>query len=95
MNKNNSFIFSGLIIKEEEGYSALCLDLDVASEGDTLEEAKQNLMEAVNLYLETSIENNLPFIRPVPKEENPVYKDCVEIVKSFEIKVDLQVHVYA
>ena len=95
MNKDNSFIFSGIIIKEEEGYSALCLDLDVASEGDTVEEAKKNLMEAVNLYLETSIENNLPFIRPVPKEENPLYKDSVEIVNSFEIKVDLQVHVYA
>ena len=60
-----AFVFTGSVIKEIEVYSSLCIELDVASQGDTKEEAKQNLLEAVTLYLETAIESNLPLIRPV------------------------------
>ena len=31
---------------------ALCPEVDVASQGDTVEEAKQNLLEAVQLFFE-------------------------------------------
>ena len=34
------------------GYSALCLELDIASQGDTEEEARDNLREAIELFLE-------------------------------------------
>ncbi len=51
------FVFTGAVIKEDKGYSSLCLELDVASQGDTIKEAKHNLLEAVTLYLETAIEN--------------------------------------
>ena len=60
-----AFVFTGTVISEKEGYSSLCIELDVASQGDTKEEVKQNLLEAVTLYLETAIESNLPLIRPV------------------------------
>ena len=62
----------GLIEKEGNLYSALCLELDVASQGETIQEAKQNLKEAVELYLETVYEegDEREFIpRPAPVEE--------------------------
>ena len=43
---------TAVIRKEDGGYCALCPELDVASQGDTIEEAKANLKEAVELFLE-------------------------------------------
>jgi len=43
------------IKKEPEGgYSVVCTDLDVASQGETIEEAIDNIKEAVELYLESA-----------------------------------------
>ncbi len=44
--------FSAVVEKEDEWYVALCPELDVASQGKTVEEALKNLREAVELYLE-------------------------------------------
>jgi len=41
MDDRTSFVFTGVLIKEDEGYSVLCLELDVASQGETVEEAKK------------------------------------------------------
>ncbi len=41
------------------GYSALCPELDVASRGDTIEEAKKNLQEAVAGHLKTAQQEGL------------------------------------
>ena len=41
-----------LIEKEGRLYSALCLELDVASQGRTPAEAKKSIVEAIELYLE-------------------------------------------
>lgn len=46
--------FTAMIYREEDGYLALCPELDVASQGDTVEEASLNLREAVELFLETA-----------------------------------------
>jgi predicted RNase H-like HicB family nuclease len=43
---------TALIEREGDGYVALCLELDVASQGDTVEEARRNLKEAVELFVE-------------------------------------------
>lgn len=43
---------TALIEREGTGYVSLCPELDVASQGETVEEAKQNLEEAVGLFLE-------------------------------------------
>lgn len=38
--------------REEDWYIAQCLEVDVASQGHTINEALANLAEAVELYLE-------------------------------------------
>lgn len=42
------------IWREDDGYVALCPELDVASQGGTVEEARANLKEAVELFFETA-----------------------------------------
>jgi len=46
--------FTGIIEREGNGYVALCPELDIASQGDTIEEAKGNLVEAIELFFETA-----------------------------------------
>ncbi len=46
--------FTAIIEREENGYVALCPELDIASQGDTVEEAKRNLVEALELFLEVA-----------------------------------------
>ena len=43
---------TAIIEREELGFVALCPELDVASQGDSIEEATRNLREAVELFLE-------------------------------------------
>jgi len=42
------------IWREDEGYIALCSELDIASQGDSVEEARANLREAVELFFESA-----------------------------------------
>lgn len=91
----NEFIFTGIIVKDGKRYTSLCPELDVASEGDTPQEASTNLLEAVMLYLETAIEANLPYLRPIPPDEDPRITNPESIVKIFNLKVDFQVKAYA
>jgi predicted RNase H-like HicB family nuclease len=46
--------FTAMIYRENGGYVALCPELDVASQGDSVETASANLREAVELFLETA-----------------------------------------
>lgn len=43
-----------IIKREDDWYIALCPELDIASQGKTIEEAKDNLVEAVELFFETA-----------------------------------------
>ncbi len=45
---------TAIIEKEDDGYIALCPEVDVASQGDTIEEARYNLKEALELFFETA-----------------------------------------
>ena len=45
---------TALIEREGDGYVSLCPQLDIASQGDTIEEARQNLREALELFFETA-----------------------------------------
>jgi len=45
---------TAIIEREGDGYVALCPELDVASEGGTVEQARQNLAEALQLFFETA-----------------------------------------
>jgi predicted RNase H-like HicB family nuclease len=44
--------FTAIIRREGDGFVALCPELDVASQGDTVESARDNLQEALELFLE-------------------------------------------
>ena len=44
--------FTAVIEREGDGYFALCPEFDVASQGDTIEKARENLQEALELFLE-------------------------------------------
>jgi len=55
---------SAVISKEEGEYVALCPELDVASQGDSIENALANLKEAVELYLEDEKDIKLSDIAP-------------------------------
>ncbi|MBE9005378.1 type II toxin-antitoxin system HicB family antitoxin [Fortiea sp. LEGE XX443] len=45
---------TAIIEREGNGYVALCPELDIASQGDTIEEARTNLVEALELFFETA-----------------------------------------
>ena len=45
-------IYTAILEKEGDLYVALCPELDIASQGATVEEAIANLKEAVELFLE-------------------------------------------
>ncbi len=39
-----------IIEREGDGYVSLCLELDIASQGETVESARENLREAIELF---------------------------------------------
>ncbi|MBK8581170.1 MAG: type II toxin-antitoxin system HicB family antitoxin [Flavobacteriales bacterium] len=45
---------TAIIERDGDGYVSLCPELDVASQGDTIEEARANLIEALELFFETA-----------------------------------------
>jgi predicted RNase H-like HicB family nuclease len=81
----NHFEFTGAIFKEGRWFVSLCLDLDVASEGKTGREAKKMLSEAATLYLEGCFESNLPYLRSVPREEDPRSNPVMGFVETFPL----------
>jgi predicted RNase H-like HicB family nuclease len=45
---------TAIIEREGNGYVALCPELDIASQGESIEQARQNLQEALELFFETA-----------------------------------------
>ena len=43
-----------IIEREDNGYVAFCPEVDVASQGTTVDEARVNLKEALELFFETA-----------------------------------------
>jgi predicted RNase H-like HicB family nuclease len=54
-----TFEYTAVVWREGESYVSKCPELGVASCGDTIEEATNNLKEAVELYIENAKELNL------------------------------------
>ena len=46
--------FTSIIQRDGDWYVAWCPELDIASQGQSIEEARQNLREALELFLETA-----------------------------------------
>ncbi|MGR3985363.1 MAG: type II toxin-antitoxin system HicB family antitoxin [Gammaproteobacteria bacterium] len=53
------FTLTGLIEKEADGYVSLCPELDVASQGGSIDEARKNLTEALELFFECASDEEI------------------------------------
>ena len=69
--------FKGTIIikKEEEWFVATCLDNNIASQGKTIDEATENLKEAIALYYEDEAKEEI-----MATENDRVYITTLEVV---------------
>ena len=45
---------TAIIEREGDGYVVLCPEVDVASQGATIDEARKNIKEALELFFETA-----------------------------------------
>jgi len=45
---------TAIIEREGDGYISLCPQFDIASQGDTVQDARENLREALELFFETA-----------------------------------------
>jgi len=54
MKRKSKFSLTAVIQRSEKYFVALCPELDVVSQGKTVEEARHNITEAVELFLETA-----------------------------------------
>ena len=50
---------TAIIEREGDGYVSLCPELDIASQGETVAEARENLREALELFFETAPANEI------------------------------------
>lgn len=50
---------TAIIEREGEGYVSLCPELDIASQGDSIEQARANLIEALELFFESASESEI------------------------------------
>lgn len=55
--------FNAVIVKEDEWYVAQCLEVDVASQGRTENEAMDNLNDALTLHFTPPVATLLPRVR--------------------------------
>lgn len=87
-----TLLLHSLIEKHDDRYTALCLELDVATEGKTLKEVKARLKEAAGLYIEDVIESGdeKGFIpRPAPAEAWLKYFKAEAKLFSKELRVPI------
>ena len=60
--------FAASVWREGDWYVAQCLELDIASQGETEEEALSNLKEALELYFEPPRATRPPLVRMIEVE---------------------------
>ncbi len=65
---------TAIIEREDNGYVALCPEVDVASQGATVNEARVNLKEALELFFETASTSEIQ-----QRLHNEVYVTYVEV----------------
>ena len=68
--------FTAAVTKEDEWYVARCLEVEVTSQGETLEHALGNLQEALEQYYEDTMMEDIPLphnpiIAPIDIEVHP------------------------
>ena len=60
--------FSASVVKEDRLFVAQCLEVDVASQGETEEEALSNLREALELHFEPPHPSEVPQVKVIEVE---------------------------
>lgn len=71
---HGSHRLTAILSREDDGYVALCPELDVASQGSTIEEARTNLVEALTLFFETASPSEI-----ARRQHNDVFVTQVEV----------------
>ena len=66
---------TALIEREGDGYVALCPEVDVASQGESVEDARRHLIEALELFFETASPAEI-----VERLQTEVYVTRVEVM---------------
>ena len=66
--------FTAIIEPEGSGFVALCPELDIASQGDSIETARANLQEALELFFETASPEEIK-----QRLRNEIYVTQVEV----------------
>ena len=65
---------TAIIEREDDGFVALCPELDIASQGDTVEDARSNLTEAIELFFEVADPSEIE-----QRMHNDVFVTSVEV----------------
>ena len=65
---------TAIIEREDDGFVALCPELDIASEGTSIEEARTNLIEALTLFFETAAPSEV-----ARRSRNEIFVTQVEV----------------
>ena len=74
MGSDKRFRVTAAVTKEGKFYVARCLEVEVTSQGESLEEALNNLREALELYYEDQVDVEVPttpIIAPLDIEVRP------------------------
>ncbi|MDM8005222.1 MAG: type II toxin-antitoxin system HicB family antitoxin [Phycisphaerae bacterium] len=93
--RNAPFRFEGFVLRSGRKYESICPDLDVASFGKTPADARRSLLEACRLHVESAIECNLPYLRPMPPDDHPLREEPSRIVERFMVKIEIAVRAHA
>jgi len=80
-------ILTNEIVKEDDSFVATCLELDIISQGDTIEEASKNLDEAVLCYF-NSLED-LGIRKEVFKEKNITLHYYPQTIDNININIPI------
>jgi predicted RNase H-like HicB family nuclease len=75
MNKTRRY--TALIEREGDAFVALCPELEIASQGSTVEEARSNIVEAIELFLETASPEEVR-----TRTRGEVYITSVEVTRT-------------
>lgn len=71
--------FTAIIQQEEKGYTAVCPEVDVASQGDTVDQARSNLKEALELFFEVASPEELRELDLHNPIRNEVYVTSIKV----------------
>jgi hypothetical protein len=80
-----------IIAKEDDTYIAISIDFSVAMESQNMKEAKEFLNAALIDYLETCIDDNILFYRPMTTKELEEY----DIIETYDIEINHNLLEYA